>query len=138
MREQSQPLGNSLTLIRQAARGFVDRANRFQTEPEGAFLAERWCSGFFNVRRAHLGIAVAAGADDERSPAAQAPGALRESNEAMFTITLETVRGFIDRGGQFVPDEAGDREGDSLGDRWVSGWFNVRSAQTTVAGKQAK
>jgi hypothetical protein len=121
--EQSGPLGNAITLTKETDSGFIDRANRFQLDPDGTFLADRWHSGFFNVRGVGEASEASTGPGSGSSRVSQDPSASRKADERHFTMRIEAVRGFVDRGGRFV----GNGEGGSLGDRLVSDWFNVRS-----------
>jgi hypothetical protein len=122
IREESLPLGKTITLSQETAKGFVDRANRFRVDAEGTFLADRWCSNFFNVRSS----------DPENPPkmnegfkSSPGPGSSREADAGHFTMSTESFRGFVDRGGRFQ----GSGEGGDLGDRLVSDWFNFRQTQ---------
>ena len=132
MPEQSRPWADSLTLTRETARGFVDRGNRFQMDPQGAFLADRWRTPFFNVRRAGEGEEARTKTGSGSRPASPDARAACEPDAKAFTMRFETVRGFIDRGGTFVGDSGGGRQGDRIGDRWISGWFNVRHAEAST------
>ena len=117
--EESMPLGKTITLSKETAKGFVDRANRFRVDPEGKFVADRWTSNFFNVRSSDQ---VNAPQGNESSKISQDPGRLREADEGHFTVSTESVNGLVGRGGRFVA--SGD--GGDLGDRLVSEWFNIR------------
>jgi hypothetical protein len=117
--EESLPPGKTVTLSRETARGFVDRANRFQVDPEGTFLADRWASGFFNVREAEQETVPQT---EEGFKVSQGPPSSGEADERHFAVRTETVRGFVNRGGRF----SASGEGGNLGDRLVSDWFNFR------------
>lgn len=123
MREESLPLGKGITLSKETAKGFFDRANRFQADSEGTFLADRWCSNFFNVRSSDQENPPQVKEDSKIS---QSPGSSREADEGHFTMSTESVRGFVDRGGRFK----GSGEGGDLGDRLVSDWFHFRQRET--------
>jgi hypothetical protein len=129
IREESRPAGDTLTLTKETASGFVDRANRFQPDSDGAFLADRWRSGFFNVRSDRQESDATAEAGGRFPQASPDAGAAREADAGHFTVRTERVRGFVDRGGRFV----GAGKGITLGDYLVSDWFNVRRSKADAA-----
>ena len=127
MKQESLPLGETATLTKETARGFHDRAGRFQIDQEGGTLADRWRSAFFNVRdgdqenRRQGEDSSALSSEQERA---------REVHQGHFTLRTETVQGIVGRGGRFN----GSGEGGTLGDRLVSDWFNFREAQQGAEG----
>jgi hypothetical protein len=125
VQEESLPSRDTITLTKETCSGFIDRANRFRVDSDGAFLADRWRSDFFHVRSGDQEGEATAQSGGQFSQASLGPEAPREVDEGHFTMRIETVRGFVDRGGRFV----GSGEGASLGDCLVSDWFNVREAE---------
>jgi hypothetical protein len=124
---ESLPIGDTITMTKETARGLINIDNRFQVDSQGAFFADRWTVGFFNLRsNPSDGDGQAEKAFKELPHPHPAPTA----NENHFTLRIETKSGFIDRGGRF--NVSGD--GGNTGDRFVSEWFNLRLASEKVTG----
>jgi hypothetical protein len=107
---------DAIQLKRETITGFVDRGDNFRIGEGNTYRAERWVSDYFDLRERE--------ASTEAGPAVHSvpPG----DDADTITLKKETSPGFVDRGNNFQVRTDGNAP--FTASRWVSGYFNVRSA----------